>query len=393
MYESSNGFGYLCIDGQNGYTSRSVQSFIEVFMQSENYLQSDLTPPELPAARSRSNKTKVLIWIQGITFLLGLVLLAVVIYEIGYQKILDSLSAVGWGFVAVLALNVTRHFCRAASLYLAIEPEHRKGRYFSVLAARFGGEAVNFFSFAGPFLGDATKAVLMKKHLSLTHGASAVIIDNILYYLTVILVILAGVAILVSAFGSSGYGIENALILIVVGSVIGFISLSLAIKYRITPLTSILKALEKRNISHGFLSRKQHHILNVENNVFQFYHNRRSDFFKVFAISLGVHALSVAEVFLALKFLGYDATASTSLIIESLTKVINVAFSFVPGTIGVYEGGNAIILQMLGFTTAVGVSLALVRRGAILFSTTIGLIVLLWRGAARGAKHIAKADD
>ena len=106
-----------------------------------------------------------------------------------------------------------------------------------------------------------------------------------------------------------------------------------------------------------------------------------------------MHALSVAEVFLALKFLGYDATASTSLIIESLTKVINVAFSFVPGTIGVYEGGNAIILQMLGFTTAVGVSLALVRRGAILFSTTIGLIVLLWRGAARGAKHIAKADD
>ncbi|MEQ1604958.1 MAG: flippase-like domain-containing protein [Pyrinomonadaceae bacterium] len=362
-------------------------------MQSENFLQSDLTPPELPAARSRSNKTKILIWIQGITFLLGLVLLAFVIYKIGYHKILDSLSAVGWGFLAVLALNVTRHFCRAASLYLAIEPEHRKGRYINVVAARFGGEAVNFFSFAGPFLGDATKAMLLKRNLPLTHGASAVIIDNILYYLTVILVILVGVAILVSAFGSGANGIENALILIVVFSVIGFISLSLAIKYRVTPLTSILRTLEKRSVSPGFLSRKQHHILDVEKNVFQFYHDRRADFFKVFGISLGVHALSVAEVFLALKFLGYDASASTSLIIESLTKVINVAFSFVPGTIGVYEGGNAIILQMLGYTTAVGVSLALVRRGAILFSTTVGLIVLLWRGAARGAKHLAKTDD
>ncbi len=391
--KAHSGARYLCLESQNGYNSSSVRALIEVPMQSENFLQSDLTPPELPAARSRSNKTKVLIWIQGITFLLGLVLLAVVIYEIGYQKILDSLAKVGWGFAAVLALNVTRHFCRAASLYLAIEPEHRNGKYMSVVAARFGGEAVNFFSFAGPFLGDATKAVLLKKHLTLTHGASAVIIDNILYYLTVILVILAGVATLVSAFGSGGNGIENALILIVAFSVIGFIGLSLAIKYRVTPLTSTIKALEKRGIAPGFLARKQHHILAVENNVFQFYHNRTADFFKVFGISLAVHALSVAEVFLAVKFLGYDASISTSLIIESLTKVINVAFSFVPGTIGAYEGGNEFILQTLGYATAVGVSLALVRRGAILFSTTVGLIVLLWRGAARGSKIIAKGDD
>ena len=362
-------------------------------MQSENYLQSDLTPPQLPVESSRSNKTKILIWIQSITFLLGLVLLAIVVYDIGYQKIFDTVSAVGWGFLAVLALNVTRHFCRAASLYLSIEPEHRKTGYMNVVAARFGGEAVNFFSFAGPFLGDATKAILLKKDLPLTYGAAAVIIDNILYYLTVILVILAGVALLVTAFGSGGDGIDRALMLIVAFSVIGFICLSILIKFRVTPVSLILKTLEKRGIAPKFLVRKQHHILDVENNVFQFYHNRRADFFKVFGISLGVHALSVAEVLLALKFLGYDATASTSLIIESLTKVINVAFSFVPGTIGVYEGGNGIILKMLGYTAAVGVSLALVRRGAILFSTTVGLIVLLWRGAARGAKHLAKDDD
>lgn len=383
----------LCLVGQNRYTRLVALIARQVFMQSENFLQSDLTPPELPAARSRSNKTKILIWIQGITFLLGLVLLAFVIYRIGYHRILDSLSAVGWGFLAVLALNVTRHFCRAASLYLSIEPEHRKTSYLSVVAARFGGEAVNFFSFAGPFLGDATKAILLKKDLPLTHGASAVIIDNILYYLTVILVILIGVATLVTAFGSGGYGVENALLLIVVFSVIGFIGLSLAITFRITPVSLILATLAKRNMAPGFLVHKQHHILEVESNVFQFYHNRRADFFKVFGISLGVHALSVTEVFLALKFLGYDASASTSLIIESLTKVINVAFSFVPGTIGVYEGGNALILEKLGYTAAVGVSLALVRRGAILFSTTIGLIILLWRGAARGAKHLASTEE
>lgn len=362
-------------------------------MQSENYLNSELTPVQVPAGGSKSNKTKLLIWIQAITFVAGLSLLAVLIYRIGYEKILESLSAVGWGFLVVLSLNVTRHLCRAASLYLSIEPQHRATGYWSVAAARFGGEAVNFFSFAGPFLGDATKAFLLKKDLPLTHGASAVIIDNILYYLSVILVILIGVATLIIGFGSGGAGVANALILIVIFSVLGFSALVLAIRHRITPLSWLLKQLARKDKAPAFLLKKQQGILDVENNVFRFYHDRKADFFKVFGISLCVHVFSVAEVYLALQFLGYPTTVATAFITESLTKVINVVFSFVPGTIGVYEGGNGVILEILGFTVATGVALALVRRGAILFSTTVGLIILVWRGAARGAKHIARSED
>jgi hypothetical protein len=36
-----------------------------------------------------------------------------------------------------------------------------------------------------------------------------------------------------------------------------------------------------------------------------------------------------------------------ALIVDNL-KVINFAFSFVPGTIGVYEGGTEVILKSLG---------------------------------------------
>jgi uncharacterized membrane protein YbhN (UPF0104 family) len=361
-------------------------------MQSENLLASDIPPAEGPQARPKSNKTVILIWVHAVTFLLGLTLLAYVIYRIGYQNILESVTRVGWGFFVVVALNIARHFSRAASLYVAIEPARRTFKFRNVVAARFGGEAVNFFSFTGPFLGDATRAVLLRKNLPLTYGASAVIFDNILYYLSVILMILAGVAALVVVFGTGGAGVSNALILIVFFSVLGCSALVLAIKYRVTPASFVIKHLVKRDWAPGFLIRKQQNILDVENNVFQFYHNRRGDFFKVFGISLSVHILSVAEVFLALKFLGFDAYVSTAFIIESLTKVINAVFSFIPGTIGVYEGGNGIILQMLGYTVAVGVALALVRRGAILLSTSIGLTVLLWRGAARGARHIAKND-
>lgn len=360
-------------------------------MQSENLLESEMETP--PHKASGSRKKKVLIWIQALTFLGGLALLALLIYKIGYDKILEPLSAVGWGFAVVLVLNLVRHFGRAASLYLSVEPTYRSVRYMDVVAARFGGEAVNFFSFAGPFLGDATRAVLLKRDMPLAHGASAVIIDNILYYLSVIMMILVGVATLVVLFGAGGAGVSNALILIVVFCGLGFAGLFLAISYRMTPASHLIRWLAGRGWAPSVLVRKQQGILDVENNVFRFYHDRRGDFFRVFGISMAVHAVSVAEVYLALRFLGFEATAATAFIIESLTKVINVAFSFVPGTIGVYEGGNGFILQVLGYTAAVGVALALVRRGAILFSTGVGLLVLLWRAATGSARKLSNLDD
>jgi hypothetical protein len=51
--------------------------------------------------------------------------------------------------------------------------------------------------------------------------------------------------------------------------------------------------------------------------------------------NLLAHASSVDRVFLALKMLGFQPQVAQAYIIESLTKVINFAFAFVPGTIGV----------------------------------------------------------
>ncbi|MEQ1645851.1 MAG: lysylphosphatidylglycerol synthase domain-containing protein [Pyrinomonadaceae bacterium] len=336
-----------------------------------------------------SRKTHILILVHAVTFLIGLALLVFVIYRIGYQSLLDSLATIGWGFLIILGLNVTRHFLRAASLYRAVAPDHRKFKYRNAVAARFGGEAVNFFSFAGPFLGDATRAVLLKKNMPLAEGASAVIIDNILYYVTVILMVLAGVAVLLASYGSNGSTMSNVLLAIVVVALILFTALIFAMAKQVKPLTRIIDFLEERGIAPKIVLKQRKGLTDVERNVFQFYHARRADFFVVFGISAGVHAISVAEVFVALKLLGNESTVPNAFIIESLTKVINAVFSFIPGTIGVYEGGNGLILKTLGYTTAVGVALALVRRGAILFSTVVGLVILLWRGAARGAKHLA----
>ena len=357
-------------------------------MQSENLLETGLQAAVGKQKKSRSKKTNLLIWVHGTTFVLGFALLLLVMYWLGYRTVLESLSRVGWGFLPVIGLNVTRHFLRASSMYLAVPKEHRNFKYRSAVAARFGGEAISFLTFTGPFLGDATKAIMLKKNVSLTQGASAVLIDNVLYYVSVVLMILAGIGAFVFFYESSSQAMSTILWATVVVSVLIFAVLTLAIRFRITPVSRVIAVLEKRGLAPKFLVKMRESILSVETNVFQFYHHRRADFFTLFGISSFVHVVSVCEVYLALKLLGYDLFWSTAFIVESLTKVINVIFSFVPGTIGVYEGGNSVILLSLGYTAVVGVALALVRRVAIMFSLFVGLVILLWRTVDRGTKTL-----
>jgi len=97
------------------------------------------------------------------------------------------------------------------------------------------------------------------------------------------------------------------------------------------------------------------------------------------ALDLAGHLTSVLEVYVTLKMLGLVPHLGAAYIIESLTKVLNFAFAFVPGTIGVYEIGNGIILRTLGYSTAIGIAMGIVRKAAIVFWTIIGLLIITWR--------------
>ena len=99
------------------------------------------------------------------------------------------------------------------------------------------------------------------------------------------------------------------------------------------------------------LKRRQH-INHIESKVYDFYKHHPGAFFGMIVCNLLAHVSSVAEVYITLRMLGFAPHVAQAYIIESLTKVINFVFAFVPGTIGVYEGGTEVVLRTLGFAAA-----------------------------------------
>jgi uncharacterized membrane protein YbhN (UPF0104 family) len=329
------------------------------------------------------------LWLQLVVFLSGVGLLFFVIYKIGFNTIIETVRHIGWGFLIIVFLNGARHLIRSLCLYLAVPHKHRTFKFRYAVAARLGGEAVSLVTFTGPFLGEATKAALLKRNVPLSHGGAAVVVDNILYYISVIIMILTGVGVMSYAY-SSARSMQYVLIGVAAFGIVSFIGMLLLAGFQVKPIGFLIRRLSRINLAPQFILKRLSGINEIESNVHEFYQTRRKTFFTLFGLNVLSHCFSVVEVFSVLKMLGFPADFTVSFIIESLTKVINFAFGFVPGGVGVYEGGNGIILHALGYATATGVAVALVRRGAILFWTSIGLAILLWRTAMHGTKRLSK---
>lgn len=342
----------------------------------ERELDELVDQDEPPVSR---NSRRSFIWLQTIAFLLGLSLLVYVINRVGLQPIFDALIRIGFfGFLILLGISGSRHVFRTLAMSAAVPKEHRRFSFLQAFSARLGGEAISFLTFTGPLLGEATKVALLRKRVPLTYGVPALVVDNLLYNLSVVFFILSGACVMLFTYNLPPL-VYYSLIAIAVIAALGIAAAALAAKRRIMLVTWVLDQLARLRLSPKVVLKRRQHIYHIESKVYDFYKHHPGVFFGMIGCNLLAHATSVLEVYVTLRMLGYVPHVAQAYIIESLTKVINFIFAFVPGTIGVYEGGTEVVLQALGFAAATGVTLALVRKAGTIFWTSIGLLILTWR--------------
>jgi hypothetical protein len=71
--------------------------------------------------------------------------------------------------------------------------------------------------------------------------------------------------------------------------------------------------------------------------------------------------------------------------------LITIVFKLIPFVIGVDEAGAQFVAETVGIAAAIGVTLAIIRKGRILFWTVIGLLILVKRGLS--LREIRRAAD
>ena len=128
--------------------------------------------------------------------------------------------------------------------------------------------------------------------------------------------------------------------------------------------------LRKRLVSRMAMIESAEHLL------LEFHAHAPGAFWSSVLLNFFCQLLAVAEVFLILHFLEPRVSLLNALILESLTKMINVIGAINPGNLGTYEGGNMAIGKLLGLSGTEGLTLGLCRRLRALFWATVGGLCL-----------------
>jgi len=311
--------------------------------------------------------------LQAIFLLLGVGVFVYLIYSVGVNEILESIKLVGYGFLGLAVISAFRYVFRSLAWLYCIEAKQRNISVLALFNARLAGDALRLLSFTGPFLGEPSKAFLVRDHLPMKYGVPSIVVENLCFMLTGIFIIVSGLLLLIANFT-----VENSIklmgLVVCVLVVLTVFAVNYVISRRIKAVASAVGWLAKKT-GIAWLSQQKRGIAETEDKIHEFYNRRGAVLFLVLALEMGAHFINIAEVYLILYLINVDVTLMIAYIIEAVGKVVSVIFFFVPGQVGVTEGSSAFLLKILGLGFAAGITLALVEKVRMIFWIAYGLVI------------------
>jgi Lysylphosphatidylglycerol synthase TM region len=319
----------------------------------------------------------------GIIFgLLGLVLFAYFVSIAGVGEIISRIQRLGAGFILILAVSSLRYIVRALAWTRCIERPFQLP-FRDALAARLMGDALgNIIPFVSVAVSEPSKAVFVKDRVPLMVGLSALAIENIFYGLTVALFIFSGTATLLLTF-SLPRPLRYASIGTLSATLVIIPLAYLIIRHQARFLSGALGFLADRGIGRKWMGKLKPRAQSLEERVYGFYAKGGRSFLAILALDMCFHLAGVLEVFVTLSFISpIPPTLTQAFILESVNRIIIVAFKFIPLRAGVDEGGTGQVSKVLGFAVGVGETLAIVRKARDIFWSAIG-VGLIWKKGYR----------
>lgn len=323
---------------------------------------------------------------------LGLALFAYTLRETGADEVANGFRRVGWAFLVILALSGLRLAARAWAWLLCTDQPHGL-RLRDTFPALVSGDALGNLTPLGLFVSEATKAAFVRHRVTLMGALAGIAVENLFYIVSVAVVIAGGTLALVALFE-----VPTALAavsLVACAGMVAFIAVALALASgRFRPLTTIVTWLERFALAPAAIVGRLEKLRHLEDQVYTFVRRHPALPLPVLALEFAYHAAGVVEVYLTVALIadGLGPTLLTAFLLESMNRFINVAFKFVPLRLGVDEAGSGLLAEVLGFGSAVGVTLAVVRKARVLVWTGVGVAFLASRGLRPTELYEARAD-
>ncbi|AIU28849.1 hypothetical protein LV28_21780 [Pandoraea pnomenusa] len=306
-----------------------------------------------------------------VSLTLGFALFVALLIWQGTGSVMSTLAGAGWGLLPIAAFHLVPLVLDAAAIQVLVAKSCSLRR---ATLTRWVGESANSLLPAGQIGGPIAMVRQMKQNgMAGREAAAGITVSTTLQAVAQIVFALLGLAVFgIGATRGTGDGLWMPMLLAT-----GLISVLLYGFYVAQrrgifgwAFRTLSKMSSKRDWS-SLLDRADA----VDEIVLRMYGQRRQ-VIASFLLSLVGWIVGTAEVWLICHFMGFPVSWVDALLLESLGQAIRGAAFFVPGSLGVQEGGYLLLAPLVGLPADAALALSLAKRTRELLLGVPGLVYL-----------------
>lgn len=315
--------------------------------------------------------------LRAVYALIGVLLLAAVLWDTDLAQAWAYLRQVGWWALAILAVYMFAFVLDCAAWLLTLPGGQRNMRWlYRLWKVRMVGEAINNATPLATLGGEPIKAMLLNRLYGIDYpqGFASVVATR-----TVILIAMVVFFALGFAMALQSPALSVAYKLVAGAGLAAFVAgiggLFVVQRFKVT---SRLGRFFGRNRLGRKLETALGHLHDVEDRMIHFYTKNRGAFFGAFVLALVNWILGVVELYIAMLALGRPVSWEEAWIIESLAQLARAGAFFIPASLGAQEGAFVLVTAALTGDPALGLASSLLRRAREVAVAAWGL-ALGWR--------------
>ena len=305
----------------------------------------------------------------------GIVVLGGLLWHIGPFRIWETVERVGLvAFCMILVPFLVVYLLDTYGWSLTLGQWASRVGFVRLFMVRTAGEAINATTPTAMLGGEPMKAYLLTRYdVPMVEGLASVVTAKTIMTLAQILYMVLGLTATLWLVGGTGYTVLVAFVSV---GLLGFGVFLFLVVQRYGFGRGLLAVADACRIRSQRLEAYRPRLLDLDRTILAFYRRRR----RTFTLSMGVHFTAwlteLFEVYAILYFLGAEVGWLSSLSIAAMTALIKGSVSFVPGGLGVQEGGYLVFLVTLGYGEVTGITFAVIRRIREILWILIGLLFL-----------------
>ncbi|MBL1213304.1 MAG: UPF0104 family protein [Ignavibacteriae bacterium] len=331
--------------------------------------------------------------VKTIFFIIGLVIFVFLTNEFGIENIVINIQKTGWWLLPIIGVWFIVYLMNALAWWFVLKSQRKKVSFLEIFSISLSGFAINYITPVVNLGGEPYKIIALKEKLGIHKAVSSVLLYSMLHFLSSfvfwIMVILLMFLTIPLSFDLQ----------IILGA--GFIAAVLGVlffysRHKNGIINSLIKIISKLPFTTKLITKiklEEDSLITIDNQIVDFYGNNKFDFYISLMFEVAARFVASIEFIFILRAIGINISFQEALYINAFSSFVMNIFFFVPLELGVREGSLYFIMNILKFSSGIGIYIGLVNRIREFFWIFIGLLLIQLRKTNLPNKEVINYAD